>query len=134
MDSFADVLERYPSNPEAKSLGPDGKPCGRSTIGLLGRRPVTAGKIVLIGKESNRLVERRSGELTIDDLDLRLTIYEDHDEWRRLVLPKLRRIGVAESARAVGMSDRRMRDVLKGRVMPHPRHQMILEALVADSP
>jgi len=132
VDSFADVLERYPSNPEAKSLGPDGMPCGRSTVGLLGRRPVIAGKIVLIGKESNRLEERRSGELTIDDLDLRLTIYEDHDEWRRLVLPRLRRIGVADSASAVGMSERRMRDILMGKAMPHPRHRMILEALAAD--
>jgi hypothetical protein len=98
---------------------------------VLGRRSVTAGKIVLIGKESNRLEERRSGELTIDDLDLRLTIYEDHDEWRRIVLPKLRRIGVAESAKAVGMSERRMRDILKGRAMPHRRHRVILKGLAA---
>ena len=132
VDTFRDVLATYGSHPEFKSLAPDGTPCGPQSVGLLRRRPVEAGVIRLIGKESNRLEERRSGELTADDLDLRLTIYEDHDKWRRIVLPKLRRIGVAESAKAVGMSERRMRDILKGRVMPHPRHQLALEALAAD--
>jgi hypothetical protein len=132
VDSFADVLERYPSNPEAKSLGPNGRPCGPATVGLLGRRPVVAGTIKLIGKESNRLEDRRSGELTIDDLDLRMTFYEDHDEWRRLVLPKLRRLGVTKVSKAVGLSERRTRDILRNRAMPHARHREALEALAAD--
>jgi hypothetical protein len=31
------------------------------------------------------------------------------------------------------MSERRMRDILKGSVMPHLRHQLALEALAADA-
>ena len=81
VDTFADVLAMYETHPEAKSLGPDGKPCGRTTVGLLRRRPVNVGKIVLIGKESNRLEERSRGELTVDDLDERITTYDDNDNW-----------------------------------------------------
>jgi hypothetical protein len=32
----------------------DGEPCGRGSVGLLRRRPVVAGAISLIGKESNK--------------------------------------------------------------------------------
>ncbi len=98
VDTFADVLAKYETHPEAKSLGPDGEPCGRATVGLLRRRPVTVGTIVLIGKESNRLEERSRGELTVDDLDERITTYEDHDEWYRVVVPA-REMGAKEVAR-----------------------------------
>jgi len=129
IDTFADVLAKYETHPESKSLGPDGEPCGRSTVGLLGRRSVTVGKIVLIGKESNRLDERSRGELTVGDLDERITTYDDHDEWHRLVLPRLRVIGANGVADAVGMSERRVRDVLAGRALPHARHREVLRTL-----
>jgi len=58
VDTFADMLAKYETHPEAKSLGPKGQPCGRRTVGLLLRRPVMVGTIALIGKESNRLEER----------------------------------------------------------------------------
>jgi hypothetical protein len=54
--SIRDVILEYRVHPEPKSLGPDGRPCGRATIGLLQRRPVRVGAIVYIGKESNALV------------------------------------------------------------------------------
>ena len=47
------------------------------------------GKIVLIGKESNRLDERSRGELTVDDVDERLTTYYGNDEWYRIMEPRL---------------------------------------------
>jgi len=130
VDTFADVLAKYETHPEAKSLGPDGEPCGRATVGLLRRRPVTFGKIVLIGKESNRLAERSRGELTVDDLDQRITTYEDDDEWYRVVVPKLREIGAPALAEATGVSERRARDWLTGRALPHRRHRRVLELLV----
>ncbi|MGO8870618.1 MAG: hypothetical protein ACLQPH_04315, partial [Acidimicrobiales bacterium] len=120
VDTFADVLAKYATHPEDKSLGPDGKPCGRATVGLLRRRPVTVGAIALIGKESNRLEERSRGELTINDLDGRITTYDDNDEWYRVVLLRLRKIGAKAVAEAAGMSERRVRDVLAGKVLPHP--------------
>ena len=123
VDTFADIAATYQNHPEVKSLGSDRLSCRRATVGLLQRRPIVVGVIRLIGKESNRMEERAAGELTIDDLDLRLTTYEDHDEWYRVVLPELRRLGVRACAAATGMSERRARDVLAGRAIPHAFHR-----------
>jgi hypothetical protein len=53
-DTFKNLLYRYMMHPEAKSLGPDGKPCKRDTRGLLQRVHVIAGKHRRIGKECDR--------------------------------------------------------------------------------
>ncbi len=134
VDSYGDVLARYPGHPEAKSLAPDGGPCRRVTEGLLRRRPVEVGKIVLIGKESTRIEERRTGELTVDDTDERLTMYDDRDEWYRLTLPKLREVDmdVDTMAHAIGMSGRRLRDILGGKVWPHEQQRNSLLTLIED--
>jgi hypothetical protein len=129
VDNYGDVAEKYAAHPEAKALGPDGKPCGRGTVGLLQRRLVIAGEIKLIGKESNRLEDRFTGLLTIDELDERLTVYHDNDGWRRLTLPKLQTMGSKKVAETVGVSERRARDVLKGRAVPHAKHKAQLEVL-----
>jgi hypothetical protein len=50
----------------------------------------------------------------VDELDERLTVYHDNDGWRRFTLPKLRAMGSRKVAEAVGVSERRARDVLKG--------------------
>jgi hypothetical protein len=109
VDTFLDVLNKYETHPESKALGFDGRVCDRRTIGLLQHRPITAGKIVLVGKEANRLEERSSGELSVNDLGQRLTIYSDDDEWKRFVMPKLRELGARAVGEAVGVSERRER-------------------------
>jgi hypothetical protein len=49
------LLEAYQNHPEAKSLGPDGKPCEQNTQGLLRRAHILAsGPPVYIGKESDK--------------------------------------------------------------------------------
>ncbi len=53
-ETYKNLLYRYMFHPEAKSLGPDGKPCGRETRGLLQRTHVIAGKHRRIGKEADR--------------------------------------------------------------------------------
>ena len=73
--------------------------------------------------KSNRLEERSRGELTTDDLDLRMTTYDDHDEWHRVHLPRLNKIGAKRLAKSLGMSERRVRDVLAARSLPHERHR-----------
>ena len=129
VDTFADVLAKYETHPESKSLGPEGQPCGRATVGLLQRRPVIVGTITLIGKESNRLEERSRGETTIGDLDERITTYEDRDEWYRIVLPRLKKLGVTKVAEATGVSERRARDWLAGKALPRARHQVGIRRL-----
>jgi hypothetical protein len=54
VETFEELLYRYFSHPESKSLGPDGEPCQRQTRGLLGRPHVIAGKRHRIGKEVDR--------------------------------------------------------------------------------
>ncbi len=120
---------QYAAHPEAKALGPDGKPCERGTVGLLQRRPVAAGELKLIGKESNRLEDRFTGLLTVDELDERLVFYHDNDGWRRFTLPKLKAMGSRRVAKAVGTTERRARDILKGRAMPHPTHRATMRRL-----
>ena len=67
--TYGDVLERRrarrtPNPPRTKSLGPDGTPCDRETTGLLQRRPVRATTITHIGKEANRLEDRKQDSST----------------------------------------------------------------------
>lgn len=51
---FSMLLNLYQKHPEAKSLGPGGKPCDHKTRGLLQRAHVVATGIIHIGKESDR--------------------------------------------------------------------------------
>jgi hypothetical protein len=53
--NFFMLLESYENHPEAKSLGPDGKPCEADTRGLLQRAHIIANwPPIYIGKESDR--------------------------------------------------------------------------------
>jgi hypothetical protein len=63
VQSYGDVIARYSTHPEAKSLGPDGGICGQRTVRLLQRRPVVLGELVHIGKETNRLEEVEQGKV-----------------------------------------------------------------------
>ncbi len=50
--TYAHMIEEYIRHPEAKSLGPDGKPCTVETRGLLQRAHITAGRVRYIDKEN----------------------------------------------------------------------------------
>jgi len=51
---FARLVIQYQEHPEAKSLAPDGSPCGAETHGLLGRAHIIAGEFRYVGKETDR--------------------------------------------------------------------------------
>jgi hypothetical protein len=53
--TFAHMIEEYIRHAEAKSLGPDGKPCTAETRGLLQRAHITAGSIRYIDKETSSM-------------------------------------------------------------------------------
>jgi hypothetical protein len=58
------LLLDHKNHPEAKSLGPDGKPCDAETTGLLQRAHVVANwPPVFIGKESDKHWEQGEAEL-----------------------------------------------------------------------
>jgi len=77
------------------------------------------------------LEEREAGKLTWEDADEWLTTYEDHDDWYRIVLPALKLKDIAVVADAAGLSERRARDILAGRVLPH-RSNRETRALVGE--
>ena len=53
------LLDSYQNHPEAKSLGPDGKPCEFDTRGLLQRAHIVANwPPIYIGKESDKHLGR----------------------------------------------------------------------------
>jgi hypothetical protein len=53
--TYAHLIEEYVRHPEAKSLGPDGRPCTPETRGLLKRSHSTAGNIRYIDKETSSM-------------------------------------------------------------------------------
>jgi hypothetical protein len=61
------LLESYQSHPEAKSLDPDGLPCGPDTRGLLQRAHIVANwPPIYIGKESDRHSEEGEDPSLLD--------------------------------------------------------------------
>jgi hypothetical protein len=114
VQSYRTVLDRHRTLPEPKSNGPDGRPCGRATVGLLSRRAVTAREIVLLGKESNHLADIEQGLMpNSDGLVAEFGDFEG-EAARFAVLERLRTLPRAELATAVGVTERTIRGVLHG--------------------
>ena len=65
-DSFRMVLHNYLGKPEVKSLAPDGTPCTGATQGLLLRAKIIAGKLVPVGKETDRRWEQGEDPSMLD--------------------------------------------------------------------
>jgi hypothetical protein len=126
------VLDRYRTHPEPKSLGPDLQPCDRQTRGLLQRRPVLATEISYIGKESNRLEETTAG-LIHDPAEI-LSHYADPalDPWHTLVIPTLRRFNRTELARRACLDRRTIQRLLNGRSSPRRSHRNMLTTIAAE--
>jgi hypothetical protein len=126
-----DVLARYRSHPEPKSLGTDGAPCDRSRVGLLRRRPVTATAITYIGKEANRLEEATAG--LIHNPGEILNTYSDPalDPWHTLVVATLRDFNTAEIAERAGLDRRSVQRLLGGGTYPRRSHRNALIGIAA---
>jgi len=65
-DSFRIVLRNYLGKPEVKSLAPDGTPCTGTTQGLLLRAKIIAGKLIPVGKETDRRWEQGEDPSLLD--------------------------------------------------------------------
>jgi len=68
--TYGHMIEEYVLHAEAKSLGPDGKPCTAETRGLLQRAHITAGRVRYIDKETSSMWAQ------VDDL----SVVTDNDE------------------------------------------------------
>jgi hypothetical protein len=111
VQTYRDVFHEYRTHPEAKFNGPDGKPCGRNTVGLLSRRHVRLGELHFVGKESNELEAREYGQTA--DLDEVQTEYVDPSERHRARAAEVEALieaqGVAGAASMLGVSERTLR-------------------------
>jgi hypothetical protein len=63
---YGNILSAYREHPEAKFLGPDGKPCRSETQGLLRRSHIVVGRSRYIGKETSRRWEQGDDKSIID--------------------------------------------------------------------
>ena len=113
--SYGDVLREYEFHPEAKCADSSGAPCGKQTVGLLGRRHVAIDGFTYIGKESNKLEEVEEQSL-FDPSDV-YTEYPDpqRDEWKTRWLPILKAMPIEESTKRSGLSRRALYMIRAGR-------------------
>lgn len=133
VQTYRDILAKYLSHPEAKSLGPDGKPVGCKTVGLLRRRPVEVlPPVRYIGKEGNRLDERITGLFTSQDEFQTEYVDPSRTIWSEVVVPVLLTMDRATVARAAGVHRRTFERWLYKGVRPHPKHERILTELAGE--
>jgi ribosomal protein S18 acetylase RimI-like enzyme len=87
--TYAHMMQDYIRHPEAKSLGPDGRPCTPETRGLLQRAHIIAGEIRYIDKETSCMWAEG------DDL----SVISDNDEvgFRVVEYGKNRKVVLADS-------------------------------------
>jgi hypothetical protein len=115
--TFGEVVSRYRWHAEAKSLGPDEKPCGSRTVGLLRRTPVIAAiPFASIGKETDRRWERE------EDISLIESFRVEYrpNETERLVADvtlqhKARQTSIRSLAKASAVSEKTVKSFRKGR-------------------
>jgi hypothetical protein len=121
LTTYGQIAARYVTHREAKALGPDGQVCQRDTVGLLARRHVVAGCVMHVGKEANRITDRQTGLLNLDDVEQRQVTYSeprsDVLSWPEVV-EALRAEPLEGVADMAGISPRRLRDLLAGKSNP----------------
>jgi hypothetical protein len=124
--TYREVLSEYRTHPEAKSLGPDGAVCGRQSIGLLQRRPVTRDSLAYVGKESNRLEEVEAG--LVHDPEEVYTEYVDpgNDVWQTLVIPVLKEMPLRLIQVQTGLSRSQIKAARNGHAFPRPANRELL--------
>jgi len=129
--TYRDVLGLYATQPEPKSNGSGGKPCGRDTIGLLRRRPLSMSMLSLIGKESNKLEERAAGLIGCLD-DVLATYDRGRDAWVELVCPVITDLPTAVLVERSGLDARTIQRIRARKTTPHPRNQAALALIASD--
>lgn len=112
LDEF---VSRYAEHPEAKAAGADERPATSTTRGVLGRLELCSGEPSRIGKEVDRLDEDDG-----DTLIRRFAVQYSHESEKVLdeACATLLTMPRRELAELLGVSERRLSDVLKGKAKP----------------
>ena len=128
--TYGEVLREYEFHLGAKSVDAKGKPSGKQTFGLLGRRHVRVERIIYIGRESNRLEEIEAG--IIHSAESVYTEYPDprRDEWEAKILPVLEKIPIAILKRFSGRSRSMLRRTITRKSRPRRKSRDLLKSLL----
>ena len=125
--TFASILRLYLTHPEAKSLAPDGTPCGAETRGLLRRASITAGDHRPILKETDRMSEH--GE-ALSVLDPRMAEISPTRVVANAVLrAKMRAFGMRPLMRKTGLSQHTVEKILAGQAMRRATLERVIAAI-----
>jgi hypothetical protein len=125
---FARLLIEYQEHPEAKSLAPDGTPCGAGTCGLLQRAHVIAGELRYIGKETDHKWEA-GDEISV--LEFKTTEYGRHKK----VVPdastadEIRKIGIRKTMDLTNMSQHTIEKLLRSEAVRRSTRDHVLKAI-----
>jgi hypothetical protein len=115
---FDEFISGYARHPESKAAASDGALASEDSRGVLGRLHLTGGAPRRIGKEMDRLGE--DDEFTLDRPDpAEYTSSRATLEW---ALQTLSEEPASKVALLIGMSERRFRDVRRGRIKNVRRH------------
>ncbi|MCH8877953.1 MAG: hypothetical protein IIA89_14235 [Chloroflexi bacterium] len=128
VQTFGSYFMRYRSLPCSEFLGPDGRPCGRETSGILERRPVRRLHTVLIGKETNELV---LVDLGIEP-SITLEVPWKADHWFDALRSVLCDVKVSEIARNLRVSERALQLWIAGKRTPSVEVRFQLESVCLE--
>jgi hypothetical protein len=129
-ESFRILFRKYLGKAEIKSLAPDGTPCTASTRGLLQRARIRAGRLVPVGKETDRRWEQGEDPSMIDsdilvyEKRMRLVIADPAERKRWSV------IGVRRLIRESKLSQASVSNAIKGKPV-RPRTLAIIRQTAA---
>jgi hypothetical protein len=134
IDTYEAIADTYFTHREAKAADPSGARAGRASHGLLHRRHVYAESVTIIGKEANDLGDRVTGLAPDPDGGPPVTIYRAGPAGAldAADLDRLRRIGSTRLAALTGLSERRLRDILRGRASPRAATRRRLAAVLEE--
>ncbi len=113
-ESFRIILRQYLGKAEVKSLAPNGTSCTATTLGLLGRTRINAGRLIPVGKETDRRWEQGEDPSMIDP---KLLMYELQSKMA-VAEPSERQswstIGIRSLMRQSGLSQKTVYRILAG--------------------
>jgi len=101
-ETFDIIFSQYRRHPEAKSLAPDGCPCGADSAGLLKRFCITASEFHLIGKETERSWQQNDDISTV--VPMIITYPDDKNSSTPNLRQVLQQISLETLERETGLS------------------------------
>ena len=125
---FARLLIEYQEHPEAKSLAPDGGPCGAETSGLLRRAHITAGEFRYVGKETDRKWEE-GDDITV--LNFKATEFGRSKKVTAdiSIADGICAIGIRKTMALTKMSQHTIEKLIRGKTVKRKTHDHVLKAI-----